>query len=256
VFDPAGQVTNYVATQRDITSRKLAEERMLQAQRLAAIGEMVTGLAHESRNALQRSMACLEALTVEVAGQPEALDLVRRLQKAQDHLLHLYEEVRGYAAPLNLRRERVPIADVWRDAWSQLDGMRSKRSVTLREETEGVDLLVEVDAFAIAQVFRNIFENSLFACSDPCEIVVGCMPVRLDGNPALQTSVLDNGPGLNPEQVKRIFDPFYTTKTKGTGLGMAIAKRIVEAHGGRLAVGAGRQGGAEILVTLPRHAAR
>src|SRR6185295_1735254 len=113
VFDPSGRVTNYVATQRDITERKMADERMLQAQRLAAIGEMVTGLAHESRNALQRSMACLETLATEVEDRPEALDLVRRVQKAHNHLQHLYEEVRNYAAPMNLSCEIVNVADVW-----------------------------------------------------------------------------------------------------------------------------------------------
>jgi two-component system, LuxR family, sensor kinase FixL len=252
VFDPAGRVTNYVATQRDVTERKMGEERVLQAQRLAAIGEMVTGLAHESRNALQRSMACLETLATEVEDRPETLELVKRVQKAQSHLHHLYEEVRSYAAPLNLRRAITDIAEVWREAWSQVDVLRTHRDVILREEVVGTDLQVEIDAFAIGQVFRNIFENAIVACSDPCEVVISSMPVRLDNQAAIQISILDNGPGLSPEQAQRIFDPFYTTKTKGTGLGMAITKRIVEAHGGQIAVGAKAKQGAEILVILPR----
>jgi two-component system, LuxR family, sensor kinase FixL len=69
---------------------------------------------------------------------------------------------------------------------------------------------------------------------------------------AVQVSIRDNGPGLNPEQRERIFQPFYTTKSRGSGLGMAITKRIVEAHGGRIAVGAADTPGTEILVTLPR----
>ena len=72
------------------------------------------------------------------------------------------------------------------------------------------------------------------------------------GHPALRVAVRDNGPGLDPEQKQRIFEPFYTTKTKGTGLGMAIAKRIVEAHGGQIAVGEAGGPGAEIILTLPR----
>jgi two-component system sensor kinase FixL len=254
VFAPPGRVQNYVATLRDVTARKLAEERMLQAQRLAAIGEMVTGLAHESRNALQRSMACLETLAAEVDDQPETLDLVRRIQRAQNHLQHLYEEVRSYAAPLNLRREFVNVAEVWRDAWSQLEHLHASNGAQLREEIEGIDLRIEIDTFAMGQVFRNIFENALVACSDRCEIVVSCMPVRLDSRRAVQISVLDNGPGLSPVQAQRIFEPFYTTKTRGTGLGMAIAKRIVEAHSGRIAVGSEVRSGAQIVIHLPREA--
>ena len=91
----------------DITFLKQAQERALQSERLAAIGEMVTGLAHESRNALQRCQACLEMLALAVRDRPEALDLIDRLQKAQDHLHHLYEDVRGYAAPIKLEKVAV-----------------------------------------------------------------------------------------------------------------------------------------------------
>lgn len=252
VLDPSGRVTNYVATQRDITERKIADERMLQSERLAAIGQMVTGLAHESRNALQRSMACLDTLASDLEDRPESLELVKRAQKAQSHLQHLYEEVRGYAAPLRLCRANMDISEVWREAWAHLEVLRKGREVALREECAGLDLCVEIDSFAIEQVFRNIFENALAACPDPCEIVVACMPVRLESRAALQISILDNGPGLTAEQAQRVFEPFYTTKTKGTGLGMAITKRIVEAHGGQIAVGKARVG-AEIVVTLPRN---
>src|SRR5207253_6562752 len=100
------------------------------------------------------------------------------------------------------------------------------------------------------QVFRNIFENALAATPGAAEVTVRCAPTSLDGRPAVLVSVRDNGPGLGAEQRRRIFEPFYTTKTKGTGLGMAIAQRIVEAHGGRIGVGPGP--GAEILLTLPR----
>jgi signal transduction histidine kinase len=100
-------------------------------------------------------------------------------------------------------------------------------------------------------VFRNILENALAACRDPVEIDVICSASVHNGQPALRVAVRDNGPGLSLEQRQRIFEPFFTTKTKGTGLGMAIARRIVEAHGGQIAVGdPGR--GAEIVITLPR----
>ena len=90
------------------------------------------------------------------------------------------------------------------------------------------------------------------ACRDPVEITIGCAPAEIDGHPALRVAVRDDGPGLGAEQRQRLFEPFFTTKTKGTGLGMAIAKRIVEAHGGRIAVGEGAGPGAEIILTLPR----
>src|SRR5262249_2424683 len=159
---------------------------------------------------------------------PEALDLVARIQKAQDHLRQLYEEVRGYAAPLRLERERCSLAAVWRQAWTNLGVLRQGRQAELREECDGIDVLAAVDPFRLEQVCRNIFANALPACRDPVRLTITCAETALEQQPALRVAVRDNGPGLNPEQQRRIFEPFFTTKTKGTGLGMAIAKRIVE----------------------------
>jgi two-component system, LuxR family, sensor kinase FixL len=212
----------------------------------------MTGLAHESGNALARCQSCLEMLAWEVEDRPEAIDLITRIQKAQDHLKHLYEEVRGYAAPLKLERELWNLSGIWRQAWENLTLQRHGRDTVLREDTGGLDLECAVDQFRLEQVFRNILENSLAACAGPVRIEVQCTEAEIGGRPALRVAVRDNGPGLKPEQRRRIFDPFFTTKTKGTGLGMAIAKRITEAHGGQISVGPGLSGGAEILLVLPR----
>jgi two-component system sensor kinase FixL len=252
LLDEQGRPRGAVGAFLDVTERKRHHERILQTERLAAIGQMVTGLAHESGNALARSQACLEMLALEVPDRPEALDLITRIQKAQDHLQQLYEEVRGYAAPLKLEREIWDVAGIWRQAWTNLAMLRQGKDAVLREEAGGVDLCCTVDHFRLEQVFRNILENALAACREPIRIDVLCSATVLDGRPALRIAVRDNGPGLNAEQTQRIFDPFYTTKTKGTGLGMAIAKRIVEAHGGRIVVGPGTGRGAEILLFLPR----
>jgi signal transduction histidine kinase len=235
-----------------ISERRRLKERTLQAERLAAIGQMVTGLAHESGNALARSQACLEMLAMEVEDRPEALKLIARIQTAQNHLQQLYGEVRNYAAPLKLERRMQSVRSIWRQAWSNLADQRQGRSAMLQEESYGVDLACLVDPFRLEQVFRNILENALAACTDPVEITVLCSPAQLEGQPALRITVRDNGPGLSPEQRRRIFEPFFTTKTKGTGLGMAIAQRIVQAHGGQIAVGAPEGGGAEIQLLLPR----
>jgi PAS domain S-box-containing protein len=240
-----------LAVGQDITALKLSQERTLQAERLAAIGQMVTGLAHESGNALARSQACLEMLALEVQDRPDALELLARVQHAQDHLQQLYDEVRNYAAPLKLERETWPLEAVWRQAWQNLAYRRQARLAELTEDIAGVDLSCTLDPFRLEQVFRNIFDNSLAACPDPVEIHVRCRDATLDGAPAIHIGIRDNGPGLAPEVKRRIFDPFFTTKTKGTGLGMAIAKRIIEAHNGQISADPAGPG-AEIHLLLPR----
>jgi PAS domain S-box-containing protein len=241
-----------LAVGQDATSLIEAQQKALQAERLAAIGQMMTGLAHESGNALARSQACLEMLALEVPDQPEALDLIARIQKAQDHLQQLYEEVRSYAAPFQLERELWDVALIWRQAWENLLVRRQGRDARMHEECDSDDRRCAIDPFRLEQVFRNILENSLAACHDPAQITIHCTASQLRGHPALRIAIRDNGPGLNPEQARKIFEPFFTTKTKGTGLGMAIAKRIVEAHGGHMTVGATGPPGAEIIITMPR----
>jgi two-component system sensor kinase FixL len=229
-----------------------AQRRALQVERLAAIGEMLTALTHESGNALQRTQACLEMLALEVRENPAALDYVGRIQDAQDYLHHLYEEVGQFAAPIKLDREPLDLGAVLQQTWAHLQPQREARDVQLRVDLGHPPPTCYVDPFAMEQVLRNVLENSLAACSDPVRIEVTQTESRLEARPAVQIAARDNGPGLNAEQRRRIFDPFYTTKTRGTGLGMAIAKRLVEAHGGRIAVGPGAGCGAEILITLPK----
>ncbi len=253
LLDDAGQVTAMIESCRDVTELQAAQQRLVQAERLAAIGEAMTGLAHESRNALQRSQACLEDLAARLEDRPEAMDLINRIQQAQDHLHHLYEEVREYAAPVVLQPSLQDLSSLMREAWDGVTVMQPGRSARLREATDAdLDLRCEVDAFAMGQVFRNILENALDACADPAVVEVAYSPVQVLGGECLQIRIRDHGPGLTPEQQRRIFDSFYTTKTKGTGLGMPIAKRLVEAHGGRILAASATGGGAEILVILPR----
>ncbi|MCB9941147.1 MAG: PAS domain S-box protein, partial [Planctomycetaceae bacterium] len=189
-FDGAPAI---LAVGQDITARKVAEERALQSERLAAIGQTVTGLAHESRNAFQRSQACLELLSLELEDRPEELELVSRIQRALDHLHRLYEEVRDYAAPIKLDRQLCDLAHLWRDAWSHLEVSRAGKSVLLHESVECVDLALHVDWFALGQVFRNIFENAIAACSEPGNIWVRCTESVLENHPAISIQVRDNG---------------------------------------------------------------
>jgi PAS domain S-box-containing protein len=249
LLDDVDGAPGILAVGQDVTEYRRANEKAVQAERLAAIGEAMTGLAHESRNALQRSQAFLELLEVEVAGRPEALKLVARIQEAQNHLHQLYEEVRQYAAPIRLDAAAYAPEELLQETWAYLEVSRRDRVARLILENVATCCEVHVDRFLIGQVFRNILENSLAACPDPVEIRFTCQPFRDDAGDWVRLALRDNGPGLSAEQREHIFDPFYTTKTRGTGLGMTLCKRIVEAHGGSISIGAGP--GTEIVILLP-----
>jgi PAS domain S-box-containing protein len=252
IFDEQGEVVRIIESCCDVTQLRQAQEKLVQAERLAAIGEAITGLAHESRNALQRSQACLEMLARRVEDRPDVRELMERIQASQDHLHRLYERVREYAAPLVLRPEQHDVRHLVREAWDSLVGYRAGRAVVLTERAAEADTLCQVDGLALQEVFRNVLENALDACPDPVRIEVQYSAAEVDGRPAIQIALRDNGPGLSPEQRRRLFDSFFTTKTHGTGLGLSIAKRLVEAHAGWIGAGSASGPGAEIVIQLPR----
>src|SRR5262249_45648065 len=155
-----------------------------QAERLAVLGQMVAGLAHESRNALQRSQGCLERLRWQLQDRPEALDLVTRTERALDDLHRLFNDVGEYARPIPLERTMCNLAEIWREAWGHLAALHPNRPATLQEAACGVDLSCNVDRFRLGQVFRNILENSFAACADAVLVGVSCVEADLDGWPA------------------------------------------------------------------------
>ncbi len=251
----------FAGIMRDMTERqqteadlRLAHQRLIQNERLAAIGQMVTGLAHESRNALQRSRACLDMLELDLESAPVQQDLVRRSKTAMVELQTLYEEVRSYAAPIQLERSRQSIQRLCDETWGNLvDLWRSMRVELMLRCAPCPEVLC--DRQQIGQVIRNIFENALSVAPSNSQITVDCCTLQCEKGPRVQVRISDQGPGLNQEQRSRIFEPFYTTKTKGTGLGMAICQRIVEAHHGRIYVeespGHNNTVGAVIVLELP-----
>ncbi len=236
----------------DVTSLKEAQEQIVKSERLAAIGEVVAGLAHESRNALQRSQACLEMLALKVQDRPDALDLIDRLQSAQDHLHHLYEDVRQYAAPFIIERQLCDLREIWREAWSNLERVHHEKQAVFTELCNGVDLHVAADRFRLGQVFRNLFENALAASPTPAQLEITARHSARGARPAVEIALHDNGPGIPSDARLKIFEPFYTSKAKGTGLGLAIARRILDAHGGRIESVVDERPGATFRITIPR----
>ena len=142
------------------------------------------GLAHESRNALQRSQACLEMLALKLSTARTRSDLIGRVQQAQDDLHRLYEDVREYAAPIKLVLRICDLAKIWRQAWSHLQPLREGKQATLHEPNGGLELTCEVDPFRLEQVFRNILDNALCARDDGVDIAITGSVARLDGRPA------------------------------------------------------------------------
>lgn len=233
-------------------ARKLAEERAVEAERLAGVEQAMEGLIHEGRNALQRGQACLDMLAMEVEGQPETVQLIARLQDAQHHLHQLYEQVRDYAAPLQLDPQWHDLSHLLTESWDTIRKSRPERRAALSNRGEGVDARIFVDAASMRRVFQILLDNAIEAAADAVEIEAEWSTVVLDGMPALRVVLRDNGPGFSAEARRQAFKAFNTTKIHGIGLGLATAKRIVEAHGGTIVVAGEPETGAEVILSLPK----
>ena len=235
----------------DLTEWMAAQERLVQSTRLAAIGEMMTGLAHESRNALQRARAAIDMLELDLEERPHLRLLSQRAISAVDELQRLYEEVRNYAAPIQLEKRDVDLEEAWGEAWGQVSQVHRDKKVTLNSHCDVDARIAQIDRHRLNQVFRNILENAIAVLPEYGGIIdVASRVVVEEGVAWIEVTIEDNGPGMTEEQKARIYEPFYTTKTRGTGLGMAIVRRIMEVHGGSTSVGSPERG-SQIVLRFP-----
>lgn len=231
---------------QDITDLTEAQRQLVRQERLAAIGQTMTGLAHESRNAFQRSQAALETLTLELEDRPAAVELIERIQRAHDHLLHLYEEVLQFARPVHLELQQVHLESLTRQTWEHLAAVRSSKPIQLNISGTAPPLIA--DPFAIEQILRNLLENAIHASDTASQVDVLFSAAWIGARPALCATIRDFGKGIPAPYRERIFEPFFTTRSRGTGLGLPIARRLAEGHGGSLHLEPADPGTTAILV--------
>lgn len=245
-----------MAAVRDTTHKKEVEvqlkdqqEKLLQSERLAAVGQMVLGLAHESRNALQRAQANLSMLTHRIKTTEETRRLLNGIQHAQGDLRRYFEQLRAYATPLPVRKSHCSLTALVKEVWAEFATTNTCNVLHVHIGNENDFCFVDRSAFS--QVIRNILENSL-QCGTEASVVID---VYLEafvqaGVKYARITFKDNGPGISDHQRLHMFEPFYTTKDKGMGLGLAICQRIVEDHGGTIRTGDNLQG-AELVIDIP-----
>ena len=248
--DVDGVTTAVLSVGLDVTDFVAAQGRLLQQERLAAIGETMTGLAHESRNALQKLQNAVNLLQRRLSGDEIALKDIAKIERAGAHIRDLLDEVRAYAAPIVLATSDQPIPPIWRRAWESLEGTGQTK---LQEHVDhGVELQeLPIDGRRLQQVFRNLFENAMDAHPDHAAITITAS--MADDHVVI--TFADNGPGVKAEHRESIFDAFATTKPTGTGLGLAICQRVIESHQGAIRL-LDSKTGACFEIRLPINATR
>ncbi len=227
-----------------------AEQRAAELEGLAALGQRIGVLTHEGRNALQLMQANLELLQRCLDGNADAQNYHRRLCTLQERLHRMFDDLRATMAPLALRRQWCDLSELL-DQVSQRTALLAGREIRVEQHQNGMPPCCLVDPVRMDQVFRNLLENSLEACSGAVEVQVHWSEVQNQADRALQMRIHDNGSGVAAHERDKIFQPFFTTKSSGTGLGMTIIQHILDAHGGRILLGSDEAPGTEFVLTLP-----
>jgi len=242
--------TKAVADQLAEANRNLqqAEEAVRRSDRLAALGQLAAGLAHELRNPLGTIRASAEMLTGSVASENEvAREVAGFIAEEVDRTNSLVTRFLDFVRPLELRPAPADLAQVLDRSVAMVEREAAARAVTVYKNYSPDIPPFPLDAELMERVFYNLLANAAQATAPGGAVTVKTRPV--DGN--AEISVIDRGEGIDPKLIDSIFNPFFTTKPDGVGLGLAICSKIVDQHGGRIAVESQPGKGSVFRVYLP-----
>jgi two-component system sensor histidine kinase HydH len=237
-----------------VQHRRAAEVRALEAEmerreRLASLGNMAAGVAHEIRNPLNAVSMGLQRLRAEFepADPGEYRALVDVVQGGVRRLNTIVEDFLSLARPLSLDIQPVEVPPLLHELRGLLEGEAAAAGVALDVQVESDALTVAADRGRLTQVLLNLALNAIQATPRGGSVTLAASRAR----DAVALAVADTGAGIAPEVLPRLFEPYVTTKVRGLGLGLAIARRIAEAHGGRIEAESRAEGGTRFTVTLP-----
>lgn len=245
-----GEVRGYIVTLSDVTEAERASEELRRNRALMAVGQMTAQVAHEIKNPLGGIRLAAQVLARIHQGDDQSLDVIRRIENSVDHLNRTVAELNQFARPQELNLEPVRL-DALMDELIQTvaDRVEAKRVRVVRQYAEAAPV-GHFDADELRKAFINFLINALEASPEGVALTVAVEPAA-DADSSARITIRDEGTGMDEGTLRRLFEPFYTTKSQGTGLGMAIAKKIVELHKGRLEVRSEVGRGTTVSVTLP-----
>jgi two-component system sensor histidine kinase HydH len=225
-----------------------AEAAVRRSERLAALGQLSAGLAHELRNPLGTMRASAEMLLKNLPPDSEiAAELAGFISSEVDRINSLVTRFLEFARPLELKLQRAELSEVCDRAVAQLERDRAAREVTVYKNYSPDVRPFEFDSELIERVIYNLLLNAAQATPPGGAVTVKTRLV--DG--AVEISVIDRGAGVDPKHAENIFNPFFTTKKDGVGLGLAIVSKIVDLHGGKITLESEPGKGSVFRVFLP-----
>ena len=249
IRDDTGNAHGAICLFTDLSEVVELEEQLRLKDSLARLGELTAGIAHEFRNGLATIHGYSRLLDL-ARLPPDYKPYVQGIRDETESLGQVVTNFLNFAKPAELMLAPVDMAAIAERAAEEIRAEARARGgdVTVRGQFGSV----EGDEVLLRQAFSNLCRNALEACTDarlPPRIIIEGAPDRAQG--VLRITVIDNGPGVDSAVADRMFRPFFTTKPRGTGLGLALVQKIVVTHNGKVTAANGERGGARLAVSLP-----
>ncbi|MHB8499391.1 MAG: ATP-binding protein [Candidatus Acidiferrales bacterium] len=242
-----------IALKGNIEREKQIEGQLRHAERLASLGRLVAGVAHEVRNPLATIRLRVQMCRRDTDNPhvkescAVALEEIERLNGMVNRLLNFARPVRLHCEPADLRSLIEERMETFRE-WAQ------RRGVTFSKELPQNRLALQVDKDRMAQVFDNVIQNAIEAMSEgggTLSVTLASQPSVLNNGNGVCVEFRDTGKGMNSSVIRQVFDPFFTTKPSGTGLGLSICHELVQAHGGEIQLDSAEGRGTSVRITIP-----
>ena len=253
--DDYGSVEGHIITFKDLTEIHRMQEEILRMDRLASLGEISSGIAHEIRNPLAAIKTTAQAMEDEVAIDDPQREFLTRIVKEIDRLDAMLRTFFSFAKPKKPQLTQCDIRDVIHEVLLLLNKDIKNNKMEVVEKYAQDLPLIHADFHQMQQVFLNLFLNSIIFISDKNEpkLFITAWGKKTKGkkNDTLEISVTDTGVGIEDDLMVKIFDPFFTTRARGAGLGLAITYRIIQRHGGNISVKSKVGEGTTFIITFP-----
>jgi PAS domain S-box-containing protein len=242
-----GRILGAVVTFEDISEIKALTEQLIRADRLAAMGELTAGVAHEVRNPLGVIRASVQLLEEAECDQRRVSEATTVMKQEIDRLDKVIKALLDFGRPSKPSLVRTDVEEVLDDVILFTNRFAKQSEVRIDREFMPDLPLVDADPDQLKQVFLNLVTNAVQVMDE----TGGAITVSTDADEAfVHVRVTDTGPGIPASSIGKVFDPFFSTRDAGTGLGLTIVHRIIDEHDGHIEVGSGSQG-TTFNVSLP-----
>jgi PAS domain S-box-containing protein len=240
-----------IVVAKDITKLVELQESLRHSEMMSALGSLVAGVAHEVRNPLFSMSATLEAFEEDFPEHPEYKEYLDILHSELNRLTQLMKDLLEYGKPASKKLLPSTINLVITEAVKFCEHLARQKKVQIDLQISNNLPQILLDETRLVQVFQNLLDNAINHSPKNSKVIIIVSVLAEDDKNWLKIIVQDSGPGFSQEDLLKIFDPFYSRRPGGTGLGLPIVQKIVEQHKGRVFAANNPKGGAEVSVLLP-----